>query len=301
MKNSFKSFILLLLTAVIVSSFNLSVIAKDKLKPEEIVAKNLESIGTKEKRAEIKNQVVLCSLDLTVRGATTPVSGQAVIASSGEKSLWGMNFSSNDYPMDTYSFNGKDTKVGFVKPGVRSVLGEFIYNYKELIREGLLGGTLSTSWALNYTDTKKPKLSYDGEKKIDGKDTYILDYSPKSGSDLSIKMYFDQKTFQHIRTEYNRVISARISTTGNGQGDTRINASAGQGSDRYHLVEDFSDFQKLNGITIPRAYKLYYSYFSDTVVQSAQKKNSEVEWKFTVTNASFNQALDDNSFEIAGS
>ena len=301
MKNSFKSFILLLLTAVIGSSFNLSVIAKDKLKPEEIVAKNLESIGTKEKRAEIKNQVVLCSLDLTVRGATTPVGGQAVIASAGEKSLWGMSFNSNDYPMDRYSFNGKNAKIAFVKPGVRSTLGEFIYNYKEMIREGLLGGTLSTSWALNYTDTKKPKLSYDGEKKIDGKDTYVLDYAPKSGSDLSIKMYFDQKTFQHLRTEYSRVIGATQSSAGNGQGDSRLNSSAGQGSDRYKLVEDFSDFQKVSGITIPRAYKLSYSFFSDTVVQSAQKKNSEVEWKFTVTNASFNQALDDNSFEIEGS
>jgi hypothetical protein len=301
MKNSFKSFILLILTVVIISTFNFSAAATDKLKPEEIIAKHLDSIGTKEKRAEIKNQVVLCNLELTVRGAATPVSGQAVFASSSEKSIWGMNFSSNDYPMDKYSFNGKDTKIGFVRPGVRSVLGEFIYNYKELIREGLLGGTLSTAWALNYTNQKNPKLSYDGEKKIEGKDTYVLDYSPKGGSDLSIKMYFDQKTFQHLRTEYNRVISARISTTGNGQGDARINASAGQGSDRYKLVEDFSDFQKVNGITIPGKYKLYYSYFSDTVAQSAQKKNSEVEWKFTVTNASFNQALDDNSFEIAGS
>jgi hypothetical protein len=300
MKNSFKSFVTLLLTAVIITSFNSSILAKDKLKPEEIIAKHLDSIGTKEKRAEIKNQVILCGVEVTVRGSSTSVKGQTVLASSSEKSLWGMSLNSNDYPIDRYSFNGKDTKVAFIKPGTRSILGEFIFNYKELIREGLLGGTLTFSWALNNTDVKKPKLSYDGEKKIDGKDTYVLDYSPKNGSDLSIKMYFDQKTFQHIRTEYNRVIAARPSTSGNGQGDARINASAGQGSDRYRLVEDFSDFQKVNGITIPKTYKLYYSFFSDTVIQSAQRKNSEVEWKFNVTNASFNQPLDDSSFEIEG-
>jgi hypothetical protein len=298
MKNSFKSLISLLLVAVIMSSLNFSVRADDKLKPEEIVAKNLDSIGTKEKRAGIKNQVISCDLQLLVKGSSTPVMGRAVIASAGEKTLWGMSLASNDYPTDKYSYNGKDTKVAFVTPGARSKLGEFIFNYRELLREGLLGGTLSSSWALLYTDAKKPKLSYEGEKKIDGKDAYVLEYNPKAGSDLIIKMFFDKKTFQHIRTEYNRVISASQATTG--QGDARINASAGQGSDHYRLIEEFSDFQTVSGVTLPKTYKLSYSYYSDTVNQSNQKKNTEIEWKFNVVNASFNQDLDPSSFEIEG-
>ena len=285
MKSTRLLMLLLLLSAIFAgSSF------AQKFSPEEIVAKHLDSIGTKEKRDSIKNQILSGNVQFTLTGAATPVTGRFVIASAGEKNLWGMNLNSNDYPMDRFGYDGKDVQVGFAKPGSRSILGFFIYSYRELLKEGFLGGTLESSWALMNTAAKNPKLSYEGKKKINGTEALVLSYLPKSGSDLSVRMYFNASNFQHLRTEYNRSIAAR-------QGAT-IDTSAGQGEDRYQLIEDFSDFKDVNGLTLPTTYKLSYSFFNGGTTQSTGKKSQEAEWKFTVTNFSYNQSLHDSSFNI---
>jgi len=261
-----------------------------KMTAEEVIAKHLDSIGSQKLRALIKNQFVLADLEVKVKGSAVPMSGKAVILSEGDKSLWGMNLNSNDYPQDRFGFDAKDTKVGFSRPGVRSVLGGFILSYKELLKEGLLGGSLLSSWALLNTDARKAKISYDGTKKIDDKETHVLSYTPKSGSDLSIKMYFDAKTFRHVRTEYIRIISAA-------QGRT-IDSSAAQSSDYYRLTENFSDFQTSSTITIPKTYKIFYSYTNNSAVRTSPGSSKELEWVFSVTNFSTNQELEPNSFNI---
>lgn len=261
-----------------------------KMTPEEVVAKHLESIGTKEKLAAVKNQLVFGDVGLTVKGSSVPVAGKIVIFSAAEKNIWGMNLNSNDYPLDRFGYNGKDARVGFTRPGVRSVLGGFILSYSELLKEGLLGGTLTSSWALLNTDVRKPKLSYEGTKKIDGKETHVLSYSVKGGSDLSIKMYFDAKTFEHVRTEYNRIISAR-------QG-SNIDNSAGQGDDRYRLTENFSEFKKAGDLTLPTKYVLSYDYSTTAAARTSNNAARYFEWKFNITNFSYNQALEENTFDI---
>lgn len=261
-----------------------------KLAPEEIIAKHLESIGSKEKRAAVKNQLVFGDVDFTIKGSALPVIGKVVIFSAGEKSVWGMNLNSNDYPFDRFGYNGKDTKVGYARPGVRSFLGSFILSYKELLEEGLLGGALTSSWSLLNTETRKPKLSYEGTKKINDKETYVLSYSVKGGSDLDIKMYFDAKNYHHLRTEYSRVISAR-------QG-TNINNSAGQGEDRYRITETFSDFKKAGDLTFPTQYLLAYDYSTTGAVRNTGTAARYLEWKFGITNFSYNQPQEENTFDI---
>lgn len=261
-----------------------------KMSPEDIVAKHLDSIGTKEKREAVQNQLVYGDVDLTVKGSSVPVTGKVVIFSAGQKSVWGMNLNSNDYPLDRFGFNGKDTRVGYTRPGVRSSLGLFVLSYTELLKEGLLGGTLTSSWALLNTNSRKPKMSYEGTKKVEDKEAHVLSYSVKGGSDLSIRMYFDAKTFQHIRTEYSRVISAR-------QGSD-VNTSAGQGDDRYRLTEDFSEFKKAGDLTLPTKYKLSYEYSSSATIRTAQNISRNYEWKFNITNFSYNQQMDDTAFNI---
>ena len=265
----------------------LSLIAANaqKLTAEEVITKHLDSIGTKDKRAAIKNQFILSDLQFVLKGSAFPSSGKAIVVSEGNKNLWGFNLNNNDYPQDRFGFDGKDTKVAFTKPGVRSVLGGFIVSYKELLKEGLLGGTLLSSWSLLDTDSRKAKISYAGTKKIDNRETHVLSYMPKSGTELTIKMYFDAENFRHLRTEYTRFIAAR-------QGRS-IDESANQRSDYYQITENFSDFQKINGITLPKTYKLFYSYTG-----AARNTNSEMEWTFNITNFSVNQQLDENSFDI---
>ena len=166
------------LTALLLFTIGLTFVTVNaqKMTAEEVLAKHLESIGSSKVRALIKNQFALADLEVKVKGSTTPMVGKAVILSESDKSLWGMNLNSNDYPQDRFGFDGKETKVGYTRPGVRSVIGGFIYSYKELLKEGLLGGTLTSSWALLNNDPRKAKISYDGTKKIDDKETHVLSY-----------------------------------------------------------------------------------------------------------------------------
>lgn len=265
--------------------------AAQKIAPEEIVAKHLDSIGTKEKRDAVKNQLIFIDVALKRKGATSTLVGKGLILSATDKNLWGMNFNSIDLPQDKFGFNGKDTKVAPAGAGGgRSIIGDFLYSYPELLREGLLGGTLSASWALSDVTAKKSKLSYEGSKTIDGTDTHVLSFSPRGGSDISIKMYFDKKKYRHVRTEYNRVIAAR---PGN-----NVDGSAGQGEDRYRVVEDFSDYMKMGDLVLPSKYKLFYSYSSGAAIRVQSKDNREFEWQFAVTNFSFNQQIDEKSFDV---
>lgn len=256
-----------------------------KLTPAEVVAKHLDSIGSKDKRAAVKNQLVMADLEFRAKGSAVPASGKALMLSEGEKNLWGMNLNSNDYPLDRFVYNGRETEVGFSRPGVRSSLGGFLLSYREILREGLLGGTLLGSWALLHTDAKMPKLKLDGTKKIDGRETLVLSYMPRKGSDLNINMYFDAENFRHVRTEYTRVIDAR-----QGAG---VDSSAGTRPLYYRLTEDFSNFQNVNGLQIPKTYKIQYSNTGTTSTPAR-----ELEWTMTVTNLSLNQQLEANSFAI---
>lgn len=254
-----------------------------KISAEDVISKHLASIAPDDKRAEIKNQLIFYNVEFKQKGNTAVVNGKGLIVSQGNKTLWGMSLNSNDYPQDQFSFNGSETNVAFTRPGVRSIIGDFIRSYDEIMKNGLLGGTLSTSWALANRETKKAKFSYEGTKNINGREAYVLSYSPKGSSDLDVKMYFDQQNFQHLRTEYSRVIAAT-------QGGS-IDGSAGQTPDRYRLVEDFSDFAKMGNLTLPSTYKLFYNYSRSATVR-------EAEWNFKVANYSFNQKLEANSFDI---
>lgn len=272
-----------------------------KMNAADIVAKHLESIGSKEKRAEVKNQLAFGDVQFKLQGSAVVLNGKIIMVSEGEKNLWGMNLNSNQYPLDRFSYDGKATKVGYTVPGSRSILGDFIYSYRELLKEGLLGGTLLSSWALLNTDSKNAKLSYDGTEKVGAKDAYVLNYQPRGGSDLNVKLYFDKENHRHIRTEYSRVIGARQGATIGGsvaQIDNRVNSSASQGEDRYRLIEEFSDFKKAGNLTMPSVYKIFYSYTSSTSTQSAKNPNRNAEWTFNITNVSYNQQIDTNSFDI---
>jgi hypothetical protein len=201
-----------------------------------------------------------------------------------------MELSSNDYPRERFGFNGKDSRISYSRPGTRSTLGGFLYSNPVLLKDGLLGGTLFSSWTFLSNNSKKPKLSYEGVKKINGRDAYAIEYTPRGGSDLDITLYFDAENFRHIRTEYNRTIAAR-------QGAS-IDSSAGQSPERYRLTEDFSDFRTVEGLTIPRVYSLSYSSSGVASLQLAQAANREIEWKFKVTNFTTNQDIDPRTFDI---
>jgi hypothetical protein len=278
-------FAVLMITA---STFN---VYGQEITPEQLIAKHRDSIGTKEALAAVKDMMVVSDARCVFTGSAAVLNGKALILSEGDKSLWGMSFNSNDYPQEKFGFDGKDVRVAKPTPSAgRSPLGDFLFTYPTLLKGGLLGGTLSSAWALKTE--RKAKISIDGKKTVDGKNTIALSYSPKGGSDVTVKMYFDDQTFQHVRTEYSLVISAT-------QGSS-IDTSASQTSTIIKVVETFSNFAKAGNLTLPKVYKIRYTRTGSAATVLDQRPNREVEWVFAVTNVNFNQALDAGAFKVEG-
>ena len=272
-----KAFLLL-----IALSFSASTANSQKMKPEDVVAKHLDSIAAADTRATVKSLILVG--DATAKFISTKdqiVAGRVVLASEGMKNFLGMNMNSSAYPGERFSFDGKVTHVAIAQRGQRSVLGNFVESNKKILQESVFGGALSSSWSMLNMDTKKAKLSFEGTKKIEGKEAYVLGYSMKGG-DLDITMYFDKDTFRHVRTEYKRTSSAGIGARP--EDSTRFSASV------LKVTEDFTDFKAENGLTLPRGYRLFYSV-------TGQNGTTEIEWVFKLTEFALNQKLESNTFD----
>ena len=253
-----------------------------KMSAADILAKHLESIGTADKRAEVKSQIAVGNGEVKfVSQKNLSAQGRIVIASSLGKLFMGMNFNAVDYPMEKFSFDGNKSNVSFTQNGARSVLGNFLQSNKAIIENGLLGGTLSTSWAMSNLENKKAKLSYDGTKKIDGREVYAISYTPKGGGDIDIILYFDKNTFHHVRSEYKRIASASAGRT--------PDASSRQSETRFKISEDFSEFKDEKGLMMPHKYRLLYSVIG-------QNGTTEIEWLFDINEFAFNSNIDSKTF-----
>ena len=129
----------------------------------------------------------------------------------------------------------------------------------------------------------KAKVKFGGSKKVDGKEAYALEYAPKGGSDLDITFYFDKETFQHVRTEYNRILSSGIGAN--------IDQSARTSETRLKVTEQFSDYKDHQGRMIPTKYKMLYSF-------QGTNGTKEVSWNYDISEFAINQALDPGTFAV---
>jgi outer membrane lipoprotein-sorting protein len=264
--------------------FAAAITPAQKMPVDEIIAKHLNSIGTADARQKLKDQVASGTVQFTVlRQGGTAGEGRIVFASEGMKTLLGMTFNTPIYPAETIVFDGKKTKVAFTTNNQRSPLGDFIYRYQDTIKEGLMGGVLSTGWALNDASMRKAKIENDGTKKIGDRQAIALSFSPKGGSDLQIKIFLDARTYEHFRTEYRRIISAQ-------QGRT-ADTSAQRREEKQLMVEEFSNFKKEKGLNLPRNYRI-------NIVLEGERETREYEWKAEFAQFFFNQQLDPKSFNV---
>lgn len=273
-----------LVSFAVIGVFCLTASAQDKkLTLDELIAHHLDSIGSAQARSAAKNRVVSGSVKLVSRvGTASNIDGQAAMASSGVKVRYSMRFASQEYPGEQLAYDGSKVLTGHLPSGRRSPLSLYLDQQTLPLRDGLLGGTLSTGWVMLRLAQLKAKLDYKGLKKIDGRQMHEVTYRPEKGStDLKVSMFFDATTFQHLRTEYEFKVPARL---GNGPND-----SARLQEDYYKLVEEFADFQATDALMIPRKYKLQLQ------VQTSSGSNL-FDWNVALDQVMHNQALDEQIF-----
>jgi hypothetical protein len=258
----------------------------EKMKPEEVIARHLESIGSAKARASVKTRIIVGTSQVIFH--TTPVgqaTGRAVLASEGDKSLLGMSFPSPVYPREQLGFNGNTFMAAYVVPGSRSALGSFLMTHNLIFKQGLMGGTLSSAWPLLNVTNRNPELEYAGTKKVENQTLHELKYLPHGGSDLQIRLFFDQDTFRHVRTEYERTIAGTIGNR------SYINPGTGRET-RFKMVEEFSDFKKEGELTLPHTYKI-------KLITDTDAGSFVTDWTIKLTQFDFNQPIDPNSFSIS--
>ncbi len=195
---------------------------KPKLTPEEIVQRHLESLGPAASVAERKSlkaegQVLF----EVIVGGQGQLQGPSTFICDGKKLRMSMVFDINDYPGEDVAYNGKGVEVGWIQPGVRSAMGQFFYQFDEVITEGLFGGALSTAWSILNLKSLNPKLKYEGLKKVDGNRNHTIKYQRRKGTDVQTRLYFEPETFRHTHTIYKVRISSPIVAGSDGASATQ--------------------------------------------------------------------------------
>ena len=257
--------------------------AIDKVTVEELLARHLRSIGPDESRAS--NRIIAGTSQVIFR--TAPLGqaiGKAVLASDGVKTLIGMSFPSPIYPREQLGFDGNTFTAAFATPGNRSVLGNFLMANEIIFKQGLMGGTLSSAWPLLDLSSRRAQLEYVGTKKIDGRVLHEMRYLSRNTTDVKVTLYFNDQTFEHVRTEYDRVIPAPMGKV------EYSNVQEREG--RYKMVEEFSLFKPENGLNLPHIYTIKLSV--DTV-----NGTFLADWTLKLTNFEFNQKIDPAAFKIS--
>jgi hypothetical protein len=216
-----------------------------KMKPEELVARHLAALGSPESRSVVQSRGARGTARMEVlRGGSGFLEGPVVFASQGRKLLLSIQFNHLNYSAEQVSYDDENIYVGNIQPGVRSQLGSFLYQYHELVKEGLFGGVLSTAWPLLDLEGRNPKLDYRELKKVSGQELLELQYRiRKGGGDVKIRLYFDPESFRHIATTYKLTIAAPMGRTSE--------ESARQSETRYTLEEWFGDFRPLDDLDLP--------------------------------------------------
>jgi hypothetical protein len=251
--------------------------ADTEMTPEKLVAEHIKSLGAPEALAKIKSRMLYGGSAVQfIQGMTGGSNGEFLMATDARRVGIVMKYGAVSYPGEYFAYDGDKVTVGYISPGQRSPLADFIFRYNGPIKEGLLGGALSAAWPLLDIQKKQPTLKCK-EATIDGKKLYELEYIPKKGfGDVKVKLYFDPENFHHVRTEYTVRVkndaSALPSVTSGATPEDRTQnqnvisprapkatAMDNQPDSIYKLVERFEGYQAVGGITLPFNYYMDYS------------------------------------------
>jgi hypothetical protein len=272
-----------------------SVMSGVEIKAEDIVARHLNSIGTAEARSAAKSRIVQGTSRFKIlvdSGGSGELQGTSALVSEGCKAVIMIKLASGDYHGEQFVTDGERVSAASTTNNHRRTsFGEFVHSQDHIVREGLMGGALTTAWALSHLDENKPKLIFDGDKKVDGRPVYQLSYRSRKRDDLTVHLFFDSETYRHVMTTYAITLSSGLAAN-DGVGAADITQSSKQQQIRYTIEERFSDFQTNDGLTLPSKYSIHFT-------RELQNGTTEVfEWNITAGKFSSNIPLDPKNFEV---
>jgi len=254
-------------------------LAQEKaLTAADVIGKHLESIGKPEILAKTQSRGIVgrAAFNIITGGAGSNKDGKFMFLSAGKNLGLKMKFDDLNYPEEHFGFNGREVTVKDMTPGHKSPLADFIFRYNGLMKEGFIGGELSTSWALLSYREGQPRVYTYKLEQIKDKNFHVLE--TKVG-DVKIKLFFDPKSFRHVRTEYSVRIKNDTSANKTVRGEPEAADTSASESDMrrlndlapqatihetepdsiYILIEKFDRFSTADGLTLPTLYGIEYS------------------------------------------
>jgi hypothetical protein len=221
-------------------------------KPDEIVRSHVTRVGQGAAPAARQNSVAEGPVVVKfLVGGSGSMSGDALFFSQGSKLRLTLTFDNQQYRGEDIVFDGDKFSVAYAGTHSYSPLGQFLHTYNSIVKEGLLGSVLSTAWPLFDPSAKGAKITYTGLQNVGEMKLHRLEYRPRRGQgEVRVNLFFDPSTFRHTRTEYHVRIPASLN---GGTRDTRPIETF------YSLVETFEDFETVEGLELPRRWKLYFN------------------------------------------
>jgi hypothetical protein len=268
---------------VVMASISLSV-AKDNSQTANFVKEHLNSIGTDQARAAVRNRLVQGDVTSQIlnRGPQT-WEGPATLVSEGDKMSSLFKFPPTVYRTEWFTRNGNKSSIEPVTPGRWTPFGDFIKTHDEILTEGLWGGILTTGWALSDLDERRARLQDRGVKKVDGTELHRLDYIPKKSSDLEIQLYFEPSTSRHVMTVYLMTVTAHSGRS--------VNDARNEQEIHYRLEERFGDFTTVDNLNLPTRWVVRFTH-------GPSSSGIMDQYEVTAKKISHNVALDPKNFEI---
>ena len=259
-------FVLLFVTAAVTMQA-----AEGEITVEELISRHIESIGPSEARQQIQTRrYVGQGVWRMVLGGVGQMAGPVSFASTPDSCDFSFGGAgSQQFTGERFRYDGKDADV---KPSFQeqySVLGQFMRRNRNILGEGLFGGTANLSWALLDTAGRKARMKYVGLKDVEGRQLHVLDYRPrKRKGETTIELYFDPETYRHVRTEYRERFTGDI---GPGR-DPSLSRPPGSPSDpaitmqeesHVSFVETFDQFHPADGVLVPVLWTLKLDVYKE--------------------------------------
>jgi hypothetical protein len=248
-----------------------------ELTATEIIANHLKALGDSAVLEKVKNRGMVGQAAVEFKQGVVGNNSDGVFnfISDGKNIGMIMSYPDVNYPGEYFAYNGKETSVAEISPGLRSQLGQFLFKYNAIMKEGFLGGAMSVAWPLLHPEGQKGFTAR--REKIKDYEFYVLE---KMLGDIKIKLFFDTKSFRHQRTEYdvrikeditkNKQINLAqepVAVTQNSTAPSRVGdltpkatIQEAQADTIYQLVEKFDIFSNPGNLVLPSSYGIYFSH-----------------------------------------